>query len=384
MATTVRRRRVEEPILQWGCLAVVFGAFAFGLPCSGLMGVGMLATGPVELAVATGLAVLFTVPYGLWLLWLDRNEHEPLWLVATAFLWGALVATSLSGIGNAVFGSAAASVLHPALAMQATASFSAPPVEESTKALALLALMLVFGREVDNVLDGVLYGAIIGLGFAWFENITYYVQVGVEGGIGEMFKLAYVRGLLNGVGSHAAYTGLTGLGFGLWRVMRRGWLRWLMPPFMWVVAMFAHFVWNTFAWLPTLLVSDVEWAQYLLAYPTAVLVLQVPFLLLLGVVVLLAWTHEDRIIREFLNTEPSDVIGGDVDHLVPARRRNWAGFVRLVTQGPFVWWRQWRVESNLIALAFVKWHHHRDLLAWDAEHDEDVIELRRRIRAMRA
>ncbi|MFT6234890.1 MAG: hypothetical protein ACJAZO_005414 [Myxococcota bacterium] len=47
-----------------------------------------------------------------------------------------------------------------------------------------------------------------------------------------MLKLAYIRGGLNGIARHAAHMGLTRLGFGLWRVMRREVLRWLMPPLL--------------------------------------------------------------------------------------------------------------------------------------------------------
>ena len=83
----------------------------------------------------------------------------------------------------------------------------------------LVGLFVLFRREVDNVLDGIIYGALIGLGFAWFENIHYYVRVGEDGPVA-MLSLAWVRGVLNGAGGHATFTGLTGFAFGVFRVVR--------------------------------------------------------------------------------------------------------------------------------------------------------------------
>jgi len=193
----------------------------------------------------------------------------------------------------------------------------------------------------------------------------------------DMIKLAYVRGFLNGVGSHAAYTGMTGLGFGLWRVMRRGALRWFMPPAFLLLAMFAHFCWNTFAIIPAIALGGTEWTEYLVAYPIATVVLQAPFLVLIAVVVLVAWRHEDRLITTYLDDEAPDVYADAVrGHMVPARRRFFAGLGRLVRGGPVAWWRYRRLERHLISLAFLKWHHARDQVDWTPDQDADVRALR--------
>ena len=47
----------------------------------------------------------------------------------------------------------------------------APLVEETIKAFALLLLVLFYWKEFDTPLDGFIYGAMIGLGFAWAENV---------------------------------------------------------------------------------------------------------------------------------------------------------------------------------------------------------------------
>lgn len=43
-------------------------------------------------------ALIPTILYVLCVWWLDRYEKEPLWLLAFAFLWGAIPATILSAL----------------------------------------------------------------------------------------------------------------------------------------------------------------------------------------------------------------------------------------------------------------------------------------------
>jgi len=356
--------------------------------CSGLSGeygLALLITNPLRFVLALGFATATAVPYGALLLWTDRNEKEPLYLIVMAFMWGALVATSVSLLFNDMFAAVAETALQdPILADRLGASISAPFIEELTKGTALLFIFIVFQNEFDNVLDGIVYGSLIGLGFAWFENILYYVQAGAEGGLWQMGTLAFVRGVLSGMGSHAAYTGLTGLGFGLVRVLRQGTLRWLLIPFFLGLAMFAHFIWNTFVGF---FVMDTysEAMTLLVSFPTAVLVLQAPFLLLLLLVVVLAWRHENHIITHYLQDESEQVVRATtVAHLVPARKRNLTALRRLLKKGPAYWWHSRTLEQALIQLAFTKWHHEQDPeTVWTADQDADVVRQRRRIRVLR-
>jgi len=366
-----------------GCMVFLGLFLMFSTMCSGLLGLSMFVGTPGEFTVATILALSTTVPYCIVLLWLDRNEKEPLWLIVTALLWGAAAATFISGIFNDTFGMVATGVLHnPALANQVTASISAPFIEESTKGFAVMMLFLLFRRDFDDVLDGILYGALVGLGFAWFENITYYVSAAQSGGYETMFKLAWARGVVSGMGgSHAAYTGLTGMGFGLVRVMRRGVLRWTLVPLFWGLAMFAHFSWNTFV---SFFTQGSEAVTLLLGLPVATFLLQGPFLFLLLIVVAVVWRSENRIIVQYLEGEPADVVSDEERRaLVPARRRSWGGFVRFFTRGPFRWWSQRALEADLVRLAFTRWHLARDEEGWQADEDADVLALRERVRRRR-
>ena len=50
----------------------------------------LVETGPAELVIALICATLPVPIYVMLLLWIDRYESEPLWMLATAFFWGAL------------------------------------------------------------------------------------------------------------------------------------------------------------------------------------------------------------------------------------------------------------------------------------------------------
>jgi RsiW-degrading membrane proteinase PrsW (M82 family) len=382
------RRRPDRPFLRFGCLAVVLGFFGLCMMFTALYTGLTFAQGPWVFTLAVFLASTTALPYGLLLMWLDRNEQEPLVLLAAAFMWGAVVSTAISLVANTSFGIFAMGLVgHPGLASQMTASFSAPLFEEGTKGIALIFLFFLFRRHFDNVLDGMLYGALIGLGFAWLENILYYVQASGSGdGAMGMLKLTYLRGVVNGLSSHVTYTGLTGMGFGLVRILRKGVLRWLLVPVFWGLAMFAHFLWNTFAGIILgVAAGDSELAAYAIGLPLAVLLLQIPFMLLLGITGLATWIHEVRIIRRYLGSESDEVASAaDVHLLVPAYRRVLASTRRFFSGGPLFWLRHQLLDRDRIRLAFVKWHlDHDPDTPWSAEEDHDVAVLRHRIRARR-
>ena len=93
------------------------------------------------------------------------------------------------------------------------AVISAPFVEETSKGLGLVVLFLIARRYFNGPLDGLLYGALIGGGFAFTENILYYGRFW-EGGLVSTAFGVLIRGII-GVFGHAIYTSLTGVIMGL-------------------------------------------------------------------------------------------------------------------------------------------------------------------------
>ena len=166
----------------------------------------------IILSLIVGLAPM--IVYALILWWFDRYEKEPLGLLVAAFLWGAVPSIIFSLIAELVLDVPVSSLVDPAAASLVGAAVVAPVVEEVFKGAALLLIFFFFRQEIDSPLDGILYGGLVGFGFAAVENIFYFISGFMEGGWGGFAFLAVFRAFLFGL-NHALFTGLTGLGIAL-------------------------------------------------------------------------------------------------------------------------------------------------------------------------
>jgi RsiW-degrading membrane proteinase PrsW (M82 family) len=193
-------------------------------------------------------AVAPAVLYSLIVWWLDRYEKEPWGLLAATFIWGAIPAIFLSLVLEFVIGVPFAAFLGESSADIATGSVVAPVVEESIKALAILAVFLIFRREFDGVLDGIVYGALVGFGFAMTENGLYLLGALVEGGAVAWVALVFVRTLVFGL-NHGLFSGIVGVGFGYASIADRLWKRRLAPVVALGAAISVHAVHNLSATL---------------------------------------------------------------------------------------------------------------------------------------
>jgi RsiW-degrading membrane proteinase PrsW (M82 family) len=154
----------------------------------------------------------------LLLIWLsDRYEREPVHVVLLATLWGALPSIFFSCVFESVLGAPVSFLAGRTAAKVVGAVLLAPPIEEVAKAVALLLVLLFFKKEFDGVMDGLVYGAAVGIGFSFVEDFAYFVGGLIDSGVGgggAMFALRNFGFILN----HSLFTALTGIGFGLARV----------------------------------------------------------------------------------------------------------------------------------------------------------------------
>jgi len=196
------------------------------------------------LAVLAGFGPM--IAYAALITVFDRYEKEPLWLMLAAFAWGAIVAAGLALVFNTLFGVGIAVLTgDERLTEVSTAVISAPLVEETVKGLALLILFLLFRREFNSLLDGVIYGALVGFGFAATENVLYIFSGYAEGGFAGLVLLTLVRAV--GIAFlHASLTALTGLGLAAVRVWGSA-LRYLVAPAGYFAAIISHFLHNLMA-----------------------------------------------------------------------------------------------------------------------------------------
>ena len=186
------------------------------------------------------------VPAGLYvalIYWVDHYEKEPAWLLAATFLWGAVPAILMAIFLNLIGSLPLYLLAGPNVADAAGTILIAPPVEETVKAIALLGIFLLLRHEVDGLLDGIIYGAMVGMGFALVENVFYFMSVYAESGIEAWRTNIFFRAVLFGL-NHSLFTSMTGLGLAIGRFAVSRPLRILAPVAGWTAATFLHAVHN--------------------------------------------------------------------------------------------------------------------------------------------
>jgi len=194
-------------------------------------------------------ALLSTVPVAI--LWfLDRRERESPWAIAVALLWGGIIATGLSApINSQIIAQIAGWVsenpavqqtLGPQAALLIGAPIAGPLVEETIKGIGILALLIFLSAEFDNMRDGFIYGALVGVGFNWLESALYVAQLYAEYGFAPWGLQMGGRFALFGLSGHTLYSGILGIFLGLMLQTTRNWLGWLAVFLGWVLAVLAH------------------------------------------------------------------------------------------------------------------------------------------------
>ena len=190
-------------------------------------------------------AIIPTVFYVALIYWVDRYEKEPLSLVLAAFLWGAIPSIMAAFIFNTAF-SIPFYLLSEGFGDFVGASIIAPLIEESLKGLALLGIFFFWRHELDSPLDGIIYGAMVGMGFAMVENVFYFVSVYNELGTTAWQVNIFMRAILFGL-NHALFTSMTGLGLAIARLSRNQAVRFVVPIVGWGAAVLLHAIHNASA-----------------------------------------------------------------------------------------------------------------------------------------
>lgn len=167
-----------------------------------------LAVGASTLSAVVGLVFL-----GVW----ARMKPSVLaWLAA--FGWGTGGALIFAGFGNGFVDSAVEeSGLGDSAVDFVTSVLTGPVVEEMGKGLGVLALILAARKVLERPAQGGVLGALVGIGFAWGEDVGYYVSA-LEDGMSGLWESFLVRAVL-GAYAHAIFTGVFGYALA-WAVLR--------------------------------------------------------------------------------------------------------------------------------------------------------------------
>ncbi|UCC88779.1 MAG: PrsW family intramembrane metalloprotease [Anaerolineales bacterium] len=350
-AQEIRPTSIEEEAVTWDAPDLVWVAEILPAP--------EVVRGVSLSLLASLLPALFYVGA---IYWADRYEKEPRRLLAAAFFWGAIPAL-LVAIVVRLFFRLPVDLLGPEAVEAVRVGLAAPLVEETLKGVAVLYIALRYRLEFDNVLDGIIYGALVGLGFATTGNTLSYVGAFLLRGFSGLGSTIFIEGVLYGL-NHAFYSALFGAGLGYARLARSRWQRWSIPLAAFVLAVASHALHNLVirsAVGLNLLTVALTWVGVLL------------------MVVLMCWSlrrQQRCLVIELVGEVPDEVYRTLITWEGRMRAR-WQAFR---TEGLRGWRRREHVHQQCAELAFKKMQHQRrpdepGLL-------EEVVRLRKQVRAL--
>ena len=328
------------------------------------------------MALLIGIVLIFIagivpmVVYALVLWWFDRYEKEPLPLLFAAFVWGAIPAIIFSLVAQVILDIPISYFVSPTAADLVGAVVIAPFTEEIFKGVAVLLLLLFFRREIDSPLDGIIYGGLVGFGFAAVENIFYFANELTGAGLEGVVALVVLRSFIFGL-NHALFTGLTGLGLALARTAPTWPVRVGAPVAGLLAGMVAHGVHNAgvsgadLCW-PCLLAFLSDWGGVLVLF----------------VVILWATVREQRWITTYLTDEVQlGTFSQDDYRIVCSYAKRFSVRMHALAGGNFGrWWDLGTYYRLATELAFNK----RRLVHFPEEVDtqEHVGRLRKQVAAL--
>jgi RsiW-degrading membrane proteinase PrsW (M82 family) len=322
---------------------------------------GLLPASEVIKGVIISLlaGVIPTILYASVIYWNDRYEKEPKALLSTAFFWGA-IPSILVAIAVEIFFDLPVELIGPQATEAVRLGLITPIVEEILKGVVIIYIARRYRREFDNVLDGIIYGAMVGFGFAMTGNILSYLGAFFLRGFSGLNMTIFIEGILFGF-NHALYSAIFGAGLGYARLTRNRTRRWSIP-------------------LATFILAIVINALHNLAIRNVIgfnlLSILLPWTGLLVILVVMVWSlrRQKQILVDELVGEIPDQLYTTITH---KRERNKTLQKALIQEG-FTSWRKLRYKYQLCAeLAFKKMQNRR--FPEEQEIEAEINKLRREI-----
>jgi RsiW-degrading membrane proteinase PrsW (M82 family) len=133
----------------------------------------------LALAMAPGIAI------GIYIYLKDHHEREPIGLLLTSFLYGALSTLVTFAISWPL--EFIATLKEDSVLDQFTNAFFKVALVEEFSKFVFIRFILYPNKNFNEPFDGIVYAAMVGMGFATFENILYVFHYGIPTGVLRMF-----------------------------------------------------------------------------------------------------------------------------------------------------------------------------------------------------
>jgi RsiW-degrading membrane proteinase PrsW (M82 family) len=331
------------------------------LALNSLIGFSALAEyGASSLIAAIIIPLIPALGINILVNYMDRFEREPWFLRLSAFLWGAIIAIPFALLIERKVDATLQNLLGPGTSdvlRSVLKGLNAGVTEETIKGLGLLLLFLILRDEFDNVTDGIVYGALIGAGFAMVENFRYFAL-----DFKQFPAFLIVYRIILGWPNHSIFTVCFGAALGYLRHTRVRWRQILIPllGYLCAVGLHSFFDFVTFQASTTLSATPGNSSVSILSLLALIGDYVPPFLVQLFLLYILikSLAHEAAVIREFLAVEVTrGVVRVDEYALLQNSFQRTKVERRVLHESGF---RQWlRVKAlyqTEIGLAFRKWH----------------------------
>ena len=250
-----RRRAIEQSGFGEEFQLVQPQNLAFWVYCLLVVAGAVVLSGQISIAAAaySGALISGAIAFGLLAvayLWFihyeDRYTTVPPKLAAAGFVWGAVAAIgAFALLGNDAVMNLYAKTFGASFAFDWGAALTAPVNEELAKGAGMLLLLTLAPRLIRSPFDGLVVGALVGLGFQISEDISYAFlgAANTFGDLGAAWTTIIARTLAS-IPSHWMFSGIFGAGL-VWFIgrpevpARKG-----LGAALMLTAMLMHGLWN--------------------------------------------------------------------------------------------------------------------------------------------
>lgn len=296
-------------------------------------------------ALAWGVIPAVVLLAAIW--WLDRYEKEPTRLLGLGLVFGATVAPAVAWAIEEWL-DLSTSLSSQLLVPESQLGVGTPIVEELVRGAAILIVFLFVRFEIDDILDGIIYGGVVGIGFGATANFVSIWNTKPIGDVDASLYPAMITGL-----NHVFYGALVGLALALFRNKR-------MPVILaagvagTALAFGLHILHDYLPWIGASSENNLSsnfGREVLTQAPNYFGVF------ILGVVALWAAGRQQLIVARELRTEIGDAVTREEWGAVTnSFRRSYTLWTDLLWRGERVWKLRRQLYTAMVELAFRKYH----------------------------